>query len=514
VSKVETRQAQTGTQPVKPVGNLGVPGIVFIVAAAAAPLSVIGSGVPLGLVLGNGVGFPAMYAMVTVVLLLFSVGLATMARHVPKPGAFFTFVGYGLGRPLGLASAFLALLSYTTVQIAGHAYLGYILSGTVARLGGPLIPWWVFSLVSVTAVAMLGYRNIDLSGKVLGVLLLAEVGIVLLIVAIVVITGGSTEGLSVAPFEWSNITSGEVGVGLTFAISAFLGFESTAIFRDEAKNPHRTIPRATYVAVISIGVFYTLASWAMVMAWGPSNVVAVAAQDPGSFLLTTTAKYLGAAGVAIVNVLLITSTFACVLAFHNVIARYQFSMARAGVLPTPLGRVHRSHGSPHTSSLVQTVCAAILILASMGLDPVLTLLTWGGGVATLAIVVLMTLTSIAALVYFARHRVDRNVWRTIVAPSLGLLGLLGATVLMVGYLPFQLGDLNSDGVPVFGTLTWIWIGVLLLFPALGLVQALIMRRTRPEQYAKILDTISDSSEATACTDEQPGMPLGNDAINA
>ena len=42
----------------------------------------------------------------------------------------------------------------------------------------------------------------------------------------------------------------------------FIGFEATAIFRDEAHDPHRTIPRATYVALIIIGVFYTLSCWA------------------------------------------------------------------------------------------------------------------------------------------------------------------------------------------------------------------------------------------------------------
>ena len=43
-----------------------------------------------------------------------------------------------------------------------------------------------------------------------------------------------------------------------FAFAAFIEFESTVIFRDEAKTPDRTIPKASYTAVIGVGVFYTI----------------------------------------------------------------------------------------------------------------------------------------------------------------------------------------------------------------------------------------------------------------
>ncbi len=118
-------------------GSLGVTAIVFMVVAAAAPLTVIGGAAPLGILIGNGVGFPSMYAISAVVLLLFSVGLAAMTKHVPKPGAFFTFVGYGLGKKAGLSSAFLALLTYTTIQVSVYGYIGYLLNVTVTGLGGP-----------------------------------------------------------------------------------------------------------------------------------------------------------------------------------------------------------------------------------------------------------------------------------------------------------------------------------------------------------------------------------------
>jgi amino acid transporter len=472
-------------------GSLGVTAIVFMVVAAASPLTVVGGAAPLGILLGNGVGFPALYAISAVILLLFAVGLAAMTRHVPKPGAFFTYVGYGLGRSTGLAAAWMAMLTYTTIQVSVYGYIGYILSVTVSSLGGPSLAWWLYSLVTIALVGVLGYRHIDLSSKVLGVLLIAEVGIVLLLVGAVVISGGA-QGLSLAPFEPANVVSGSPGVGLMFAIAAFIGFEATAIFRDEAKEPHRTIPRATYAAVIGIGIFYTLAAWGLVMAWGPDHILDEAAADPGTLILRTMSAYLGVAGEITVNVLLITSMFACVLSFHNVVTRYQHSMSNAGVLPEKVGAVHHKHLSPHVSSIVQTATAVVLIavFALFQLDPVLQVFTWFAGVATLAIAILMAVTSVAVIVYFVRTKKDRRVWNTVIAPALGFLGLVVSAVLIVAYFPIMVGDVDADGTPVFAAVSWLLLALVVVFPVIGYIQAAWIKARRPAAYAKLTDTIA------------------------
>ena len=99
-------------------GTLGVGSIVFMVVAAAAPLTVIAGTIPLGVGAGNGAAFPATFVLCAVVLLLFAVGFCAMSPHVPDAGAFFTYVRHGLGRPLGMGAAFLALATYTAVQLA------------------------------------------------------------------------------------------------------------------------------------------------------------------------------------------------------------------------------------------------------------------------------------------------------------------------------------------------------------------------------------------------------------
>ena len=129
--------------------------------AAAAPLTVVGGGVPVAFLLGNGAGVPSMFVIAAVVLLLFSVGLSTMARYIPRPGAFFTYVGYGLGRPLGLGTAHLALLTYTMIQAAVYGLIGVLISSGVSDLGGPSIAWWVWALVITAFTGILGYRPVS-----------------------------------------------------------------------------------------------------------------------------------------------------------------------------------------------------------------------------------------------------------------------------------------------------------------------------------------------------------------
>src|SRR3954447_26533641 len=128
-------------------GRLGVGSIVFMVVAAAAPLTVIAGTVPLGLAAGNGAAFPTTFALCCGILLLFAVGFCAMSRHVPNAGAFYSYIARGLGGAAGTGAAFLALVTYTAVQLAVYGYIGAVVDGLVQHYGGPSLPWWLWSLV-------------------------------------------------------------------------------------------------------------------------------------------------------------------------------------------------------------------------------------------------------------------------------------------------------------------------------------------------------------------------------
>src|SRR5690606_23485037 len=149
-----------------------------IVVAAPSPLGVIGGPVPLGIAGGNGTGFPSAYVLATVVLLLFAVGFYQMSGHVNTAGAFSSAVARGLGQGAGLGAAFVALLAYLALAAGVYGLIGSGLTALIAGYGGPEIPWWLGAAAAFVLAGVLGFRNIAVSGKVLAILLLAEVAIV------------------------------------------------------------------------------------------------------------------------------------------------------------------------------------------------------------------------------------------------------------------------------------------------------------------------------------------------
>ena len=448
-------------------GKLGPTAIVFMVVAAAAPLTVVAGTFPIGIAAGNGAAFPASYGVCTAVLLLFAVGFTAMARHIRGAGAFYTYIAHGFGRHIGLGAAFLALLSYTAVQGGVYGYIGATLGELVSSHGGPAVPWYGYAFVMMAITGFLGYRHIELSGKVLGVLLVCEVGIVL-VINVAVIARGGAGGLSTAVLHPANFFSGAPGIALIFALAGYIGFEATAVFRDEARDPARTIPPATYVALLVIGGFYALSSWALVSAWGDEGAVSEATDNAATMLTETANRYVGAVGGDLVQIFLITSLFAALLSFHNVLSRYIFSLGNTRALPERCGRSHIRHDSPHIASVVQTVSALVLVVASVifQLDPVTQVFTWFVGAASVGIVVLMTITSAAVVVYFRRTRFDTRPWNTLIAPSLGFVGLAVLSVMTAINLPLLVG--GSDTLAAI-------IGVLLVGAFLGGAAVAVLR---------------------------------------
>ena len=76
---------------------MGVPEMVFLVIAFAAPLAASTTNIPMAIGLGNGVGAPGTFLIVAVVLALFAVGYSAMSSHITNAGAFYAYITAGLG---------------------------------------------------------------------------------------------------------------------------------------------------------------------------------------------------------------------------------------------------------------------------------------------------------------------------------------------------------------------------------------------------------------------------------
>ncbi|MGP3915656.1 APC family permease [Nonomuraea sp. 10N515B] len=456
-------------------GSLGTTDIAFFVISAAAPLTVMAGVAPLAIMLG-GIGAPTGYLIAGITLAVFAVGFTTMSRHVRSGGAFYAYITRGLGRTAGIGAALLALVGYNGMEIGVYGLLGSATQGTVQALFGVDIPWLPISLAGLLLIGYGGYRSIEFGAKVLGVLLVAEIGILVLLAGGVLIKGGAS-GLSLASLGPGNVLVPGTAAVLAFAFAAFTGFESTVIYRREARNPARTVPRATYLAVGFLGLFYAFIVWIAIQAFGDAQVVAAAGADPAGLFFSAITTYVGAWAADLMHILIVTSVLASLLAFHNAINRYGLALAEEGILPKALGRVHPRHGSPYVAGLVQTVLGAVVVVAfaAAGADPYGQLLLWVNTPGMLGLMALQLLVALAVPFYFRRVGHREGVLRTVVAPVAAAVLLTAAITLVITHL-----DLFTGASATVNTLLAAIVPVVFL---VGLALAWRLRRARPEVYA-------------------------------
>jgi amino acid transporter len=477
---VETGPVEPGEANRLRKNSLGVGAVTFLVVSAAAPLTAVAGGVPLSMLMGNGAGIPGTFLLVTVLLLVFAVGYVAMARHVANAGAFYAYTARGLGGMLGGAAALIAILSYNAMQIGVFGLFGAATAGLFAGWGINL-PWWVWCFVGIALVGVLGYRRVDLSAKILTVLVLLEYLVVLVVDAAILFKGGDS-GLSLAPFTPTQMLSGSPAIGILFCFAAFIGFEATTIYSEEAREPHRTVPRATYISVLVIGLFYMLTSWLMANGVGVDKLVPTlqGLQDPTTFLFSLSDRYVGTALTQLMSILFVSSLFAGVTAFHNGVARYFYVAGREKLLPEGLGVTHARFQSPHVGSLLQTAIAVVVIalFAVTGQDPVLALFSWLTNVGTLGIIVLMALTSLSVVAFFNKNpQLAPGALKARVLPAIAGVALL----VIIFEIVINFGNLSGAS----GALGWFLPSLVLIAGVIGYALAVSLRARDNAAFARL-----------------------------
>lgn len=410
-------------------GVLGGVGIVFFVVAAAAPLAAVTGTSPV-VFQGVTLGAPGMFLVAGLVCLLFAVGYAAVSRHITSAGGFAGYIARLLSPRWGAGFAFVAISSYSASLIAVYGLFGAISNEVFTAVLGIDLPWQVWTFSTLIIVAILGYFEIRLANRVLGVLLIAELVFLAVLATGILVHGGAT-GINLDSFAPSNIVSGTPGTAFMLAFLAFLGFEATALYGEETRNPKRTVPMATYAAVIVITVLYAASTWAIALGWGSGKIAAAARNDPANFVFSISERYLGTPFTNTMQLLVVLSFFATLLSIHSALSRYVFSLGRDRILPGVVGRTHPRFRSPYTASTVESaLCLLVLaVFALLGAEPIAIVFSWLSGVASVGIIVTEAVVSVGIIVFFRRTGLDQRRWHSLVAPALAVLVLCGAEYL-------------------------------------------------------------------------------------
>lgn len=357
-----------------------------------------------------------------------------------------------------------AVLGYLTLQFGLYGIFGAVCADALQAQFGFVVPWWVCALGAIATVAYFGYSQIDFSAKLLAGFVMAEYFVVM-VLDFLILDQGAADGINFVSFAPPTVMSGNPSIGLLFCFAAFIGFEATTIYSEEAKNPRRSIPFATYAALLLVGGFYSFSLWCLILGAGADRVVStiIALGEPTTFLYVLSEKYAGTWFTVLLRGMFMMSIYVGLIAFHNSTARYFFSMGREGLLPSVLGLTHPIYKSPHFASMLQTgLCiAVVLVFALCNADPVLTLFSWLSNLATVCVLALMVATALSVVVYFRRVPSAMGIVRTLVCPAIAGIGL--GAVLMLALANFHVLTGASKAlslaligfVPFAGVIGWL-----------------------------------------------------------
>ena len=356
---------------------IGLIGVLFLTVTGAAPMSAMLGNVPFAAGFGNGIYTPAAFLLATIVLTIFSVGYAAMATKVSAVGGFYSFISRGIGREVGLSAGLASLASYSVFEASLTGLFAFFANSWLSSHLGINIPWLWLSLFAIILAGILSYFDVKLSVAVLGVALVLEV-LMLAIFDIGVFTASSGTNVTAEPLNLFkvlvpvaaqkvgdvDIAAGAAAVGVFMAFWSWVGFEMAPNYAEESRDPKRIVPRSLY----HLGD----------RDWGCSTSSRVGRRSrpirpkatcwsrrpriPATCSCRRSASSSASWASELMSLLILTSSFACGMAFHNTAARYIYSLGREGVLPAAVGKTHPTYRSPHVASITQSCLAALWVI--------------------------------------------------------------------------------------------------------------------------------------------------------
>jgi len=461
---------------------LGLPQILFCIVTGSAPLAAMMFNDPLS-GLGIGISVPAAFMIATVSFTFFSVAYVEMARRVTTAGGIYSYTSYGFGRIIGLGTAVGIAAAYMLFAVGVNGVTSYFAQTSIADLTGFSMDWRIYSYCLIALLFIITYFHIEWIARILGLFLLGELVILMIFAFAVLVQGGGPDGIVWGALNPAGIFSGgegvdgaarvfgasAAGVGFFAAYWSWIGFEMAPNYAEEARNPKKMMAYAIYISCIGLGVLYTFWSWMLISAYGaskdqwpwavsqqygiadaPANV-GLPNGDYASVFYPVAQQFAGVAIKDLFQILIITGSFACSLAFWNTANRYLFSMGRERILPSALGRTHATHKSPFVATLIVGIFVAVVTLlfaagwvgtgqqAALGVtesDPIVALFqigTWLPFQGNMLLLPIMALCDMAILVYFLRpeNRDGFHWFKTLVAPIIGAGSISFAVWLML-----------------------------------------------------------------------------------
>ena len=297
---------------------------------------------------------------------------------LPHAGGSSSFARRAFNAPIGYIVGWVQLLNYTaTVSISAYfatSYLGFL--GKYVPLLDPLrtnqtthVVATIVLIALLLAVNVIGIQESSVLNLVLAFtdlftqFVLVILGLILLLNIDKVI---SSIHLGVAP-TWGNFLA-----SISIAMVTYTGIETISNLSEEAKDPGRNVPKATWwviIAVLFVSAFLPTIGISVFPVSYDNNLHAYTTQlatawkaDPVAGIVTGFQEPLRLWAQVWVGILAFTILVIATNAGLIGISRLSYSMAGVDLLPHRLARLHPKFKTPYVSIIVFGIVAALLVL--------------------------------------------------------------------------------------------------------------------------------------------------------
>jgi APA family basic amino acid/polyamine antiporter len=315
----------------------------------------IGAGiyVLIGAVAGHAGRYAPWSFLLAAITMIFTVGsYAELATRFPVSAGEAAYVRAAFKSRLastltGLMTILIGIVSSATVAIGAAGYIGQFVG-------------WPPGVIVVLVIAVLG--AVASWGILESVLLaslftLIEAGGLIAIVVIATYAGLPFGAALLPPPPLELAVLSGVAYASLLAFFAFIGFEDLANVVEEAKVPHRDIPRAMVLTLLISTALY-LAVAAIAVTAVPVEQLA-ASNAPLSLVFRAVADI----SPLTISAIAIVATLNTILAQLTMAARVVYGMAKQGDLPSKLGHVHPKTATPLIATgLIVLATAALALL--------------------------------------------------------------------------------------------------------------------------------------------------------
>ncbi len=291
---------------------------------------------------------------------------ACLGSRYPRAAgaAFITQRAYGLPFVTYLIGLSVMASGLTSMATASHVFAKYLLGLFDLQISPEAMYWAVLGVVVpfLLMIAFVNFWGIRESAWLNAVCTVIETGGLILVIVVGVRFIGGVDYLDArAP----NNLDGDLSIGLilggaVLTFFSFIGFEDLLNVSEEVKDPRRTLPLALIGALAIATLIYATVS-VVAVSVVPAEQLA-ASEKPALYLVVEkAAPWVPAQAFGLVAMFAVVNT-----ALLNYImgSRLAYGMARQGLLPAVLGRVHPKRRTPHVAILALLVI--VLVLVSIG----------------------------------------------------------------------------------------------------------------------------------------------------